>query len=65
MLYEVRFRCNHVHTMDLTGQAEDRFRKIALYNQMFCPEFRAQYAISHTRELPLFRAFVMPARQMQ
>ena len=45
MLYEVRFRCNHVHTMDLTGQAEDRFRKIALYNQMFCPECRAQYAI--------------------
>lgn len=65
MLYEVRFRCNHVCTMDLTGQAEDRFRKIALYNQMFCPECRAQYAISHTRELPLFRAFVMPARQVQ
>ena len=57
MLYEVRFRCNHVHTMALTGQVEERSRKIALYNQMLCPECRAQYAISHT--------FTMPARQMQ
>ena len=65
MLYEVRFRCNHVHTMALTGQVEERSRKIALYNQRFCPECRAQYAIYHTREIPMFRAFTMSARQTQ
>lgn len=64
MLYEVRFRCNHVHTMALTGQVEERTRKIAQYNQMLCPDCRAQYTASHIREVPRFRAFAVPAHLM-
>lgn len=64
MLYEVRFRCNHIHTMALTGQAEDRIRKTAWYAQMLCPECRAQYANPHQDSMAAYRAFAVPARQM-
>ena len=64
MLYDVRFRCNHVHTMALTGQAEDRARKIAWYSQMICPECRAHFSALHPDSMPAFRAFTVPTRSM-
>lgn len=64
MLYEVRFRCNHIHTMDLIGQADDRARKLAWYAQMICPECRAQFAARHPESTPMFHGFAAPVRSM-
>lgn len=44
MICEVMFKCGHVRTVDVTGQADERKRKIAYYARMQCPECRCQQA---------------------
>ncbi len=45
MLQEVKFRCGHIQTMDLTGQAEERAKKSEWYEKhVTCPECRMRMA---------------------
>lgn len=46
MLSEVKFRCGHIGMMDLTGQAEERAKKLAWYaGHTICPDCRLNAAI--------------------
>lgn len=39
MLYDVTFRCGHTRMVNLTGQYEERQRKILRYNNfVICPD---------------------------
>lgn len=54
MLQEVKFRCGHIRTMDLTGQSRDRARKSDWYQKhVICPECRSEHVLAGERREPL------------
>ncbi len=47
MLSEVKFRCGHTGMMDLTGQAEERAKKVRWYaKHVICPDCRLSAAMN-------------------
>lgn len=61
MLQKVRFRCGHVQTMDLTGQASERTQKAEWYaKHVICPDCRMNAASPDEYEKTIRQEYVFP-----
>lgn len=50
MLCDVTFRCGHTRMVNLTGQQEDRQRKLLRYNNfVICPDCQSVRVPSHSK----------------
>lgn len=61
MLQEVRFRCGHMQTMDLTGQAEERAKKADWYaKHVTCPDCRINMAPQEGGRQSVWQEYILP-----